>query len=461
MSGGCVDVTYCPIASCNTTSGWSWNVLDTWDLVPPELGNLDNLESLALGENRLTGAIPSELGGLSSLLELVLEYNDLASIPSEIGDLANLLALSVDYNKLTRIPSELGDLDFLQVLRLSGNELTSIPPEIGDLSNLEALLLEGNAMTRLPSELGDLTNLLYLNVAHNHLTNLPPELGSLDSLRYLLLADNEFTGSIPPELGNLSRLQELSLAGNQLTGAIPPELGNLDSLRTLELQDNRLTGSIPPELGNLELLEVLWLDDNDLSGPISPEFVRSAFLHDVYFGDGDRLPLPYLFADNNRLSGPTPAVLDSIPNVGSILHAGLFFRSFISLAGNELTGSVPRLPAGDVRRNYFSGCIPLAWRLEERTPRLRVNPQRTSTGGTVNLRECISASGATAVTGADGVAVREYLRDELRENRERAILEYSEGQRHSIELRPPILRSWTGKGSPGRLRQDIRPSRSR
>ena len=310
-------------------------------------------------------------------------------------------------------------------------------------------------MTRIPSELGDLTQLAFLAVAHNDLTNLPPELGSLDSLRYLLFNDNEITGSIPPELGNLSKLQGLSLAGNRLTGAIPPELGNLDSLKTLELQDNRLTGSIPPELGNLELLEVLWLDDNDLSGPISAEFVRAAFLHDVYFGDDERFPLPYLFADNNRLSGPTPAVLDSIPDAGPI------FRSYISLAGNELTGALPRLPAGDVRRNYFSGCIPLAWRLEERAPRLRVNPQRTATGGTVNLRECISASGATAVTGANGVAVRENLRDELRENRERAILEYSERHRHSVELRRSSLRSWTDKGSRALVRQDIHPSRSK
>lgn len=285
-----------------------------------------------------------------------------------------------------------------------------IRPELGSLSNLERLDLSGNWLTgSIPAELGSLNSLEVLSLFGNLLTgSIPTELGGLGNLEELHLSYNQLTGSVPSELSNLSRLQELSLAGNQLTGAIPPELGNLDSLKTLELQGNRLTGSIPPELGNLELLEVLWLDDNDLSGPISAEFVRAAFLHDFYFGDVDGLPLPYLFADNNRLSGPPPAVNDSIP------EDGRFFLSFISLAGNELTGSVPRLPAGDVRRNYFSGCIPLTWRLDERTPRLRVNPQRTSTGGTVNLKECASASGANAVTGPDGVAVREYLRGELR-----------------------------------------------
>ena len=214
---------------------------------------------------------------------------------------------------------------------------------------------------------------------------------------------------------------DLSLSGNQLTDSIPPELGQLENLRALELQDNLLTGSIPAELGGLEVLEVLWLDDNDLSGPISGEFVRSAFLHDW---DSDRYPLTFLFADNNGFSGPAPAELDSL----------MFYEveSFISLAGNELTGSVPLLPAGDVRRNRFSGCIPASWRFEGHLWYLRVNPQRTAAGGTVNLKECarpdavatVTGEGAvTGVTGQAGDAVRANLREDLEEAREKALME--------------------------------------
>jgi len=161
------------------------------------------------------------------------------------------------------------------------------------------------------------------------------------------------------------------------------------------------------------VLEVLWLDDNDLSGPISAEFVRSAFLHEWY---SDRDPLAFLFADNNRFSGPAPAALDSLS-----FYA---VESFISLAGNELTGSVPSIPFGDVRRNYFSGCIPVWWRLSGTLAHLRVNPQRTSGGGTVNLRECLSrdgVAGVTGVTGRAGDVLRAKLRDDLEETRERAL----------------------------------------
>lgn len=435
--------------------------------IPPELGSLSNLERLDLSENRLTGSIPAELGSLDSLEVLDLSNNRLAgSIPSELGSLGNLEELEFSFNQLTgsippelanlsslswlslyrnqltgSIPPELGDMDSLLELGLEDLRLTSVPPELGNLDDLLVLDLSGNNLAGIPSELGDLANLQFFTLAHNDLTDIPPELASIDSLRYLLLNDNEITGSIPPALGDLSTLQDLSLSGNQLTGAIPPELGKLGNLRTLELQDNRLTGSIPPELGDLEVLEVLWLDDNDLSGAISAEFVRSAFLHDW---SSDRYPLTYLFADNNRFAGPAPAALDSLS----------FYEveSYISLAGNELTGSVPLLPAGDVRRNYFSGCIPATWRLFGTLPHLRVNPQRTSTGGTVNLKECYSRDGVAAVadvTGQAGDALRANLRVDLEESRERALVELA--QRNQLVANPRSLAamSW---GEPSGLR---------
>ena len=118
--------------------------------IPPELGDLSNLEWLDLHGNQLSGEIPSELGGLANLKSLGLSLNDLTGpIPAELGNLSNLEDLGLYSNGLTGgIPPELGGLSNLTFLSLRNNQLTGpIPPELGGLSNLESLYLAGNQLT--------------------------------------------------------------------------------------------------------------------------------------------------------------------------------------------------------------------------------------------------------------------------------------------------------------------------
>ena len=111
-------------------------------VIPTELGNLANLQTLSLSRNALSGAIPSELGNLSNLEELYLNDNTLSgAIPAELGDLANLQILSLQRNTLSgAIPAELGNLSSLQKLYLHGNTLSgAIPAELANLTQLQAL----------------------------------------------------------------------------------------------------------------------------------------------------------------------------------------------------------------------------------------------------------------------------------------------------------------------------------
>ena len=75
----------------------------------PELGNLSNVKTLRLWENRLSGSIPAELGNLTSLGSLALSSNRLSGgIPSELGNLGGIKILDLTANQLTgRYPPSL------------------------------------------------------------------------------------------------------------------------------------------------------------------------------------------------------------------------------------------------------------------------------------------------------------------------------------------------------------------
>ncbi len=211
--------------------------------------------------------------------KLNLSWNGLAGeIPPELGDLANLEVLRLDGNDLTgEIPPKLGDLANLERLDLDGNDLTGeIPPKLGDLANLELLSLSGIGLTGdIPPKLGDLANLRSLYLSRNGLTGeIPPELGDLASLDLLGLSGNDLTGDIPPKLGDLANLERLDLSDNDLTGKIPPKLGDLANLERLDLSDNDLTGMIPSAFSDLpNLRSFKWAGNAGLCAPGTRQFI--------------------------------------------------------------------------------------------------------------------------------------------------------------------------------------------
>ena len=305
--------------------------------IPPELGNLANLETLGLSNNRLSGEIPPELGNLANLENLSLRGNELSGeIPSELGNLANLEDLSLGRNQLRGgrnqlrgcVPTSLQD----QLFNPVGPPFCASAPE----TDREALVALYNA-TDGPNwadenywlsgaSIGewygvttdDNGRVTWLWLHGNQLSGeIPPELGSLANLEKLWLYENRLSGEIPPELGNLANLEEMRLWVNQLSGEIPPELGNLANLEDLYLSANELSGEIPSELGNLANLGRLYLSQNRLSGEIPSELGGLSNLDDL------RL-------NNNELSGEIPSELGRLSNLESLV-----------LSDNELRGCVP------------------------------------------------------------------------------------------------------------------------
>ena len=58
----------------------------------------------------LTGAVPAEIGRLTSLVGLYLVDNMLTSLPAEIGQLTSLRELNLDGNQLTTVPAAVDEL---------------------------------------------------------------------------------------------------------------------------------------------------------------------------------------------------------------------------------------------------------------------------------------------------------------------------------------------------------------
>ena len=165
----------------------------------------EQITSIYLPQNNLQGSLTSEIGMLSSLIFLNLEYNSITgTIPSEIGMLSSLTRFDLFLNSITgTIPSEIGMLLSLTDLDLDDNSITgTIPTEIGMLPSLEYLYLWFNSIT----------------------STIPSEIGMLSSLTWLDLESNSVTGTMPSEIGMLSSLVQLRLRFNSITGMIPSEL---------------------------------------------------------------------------------------------------------------------------------------------------------------------------------------------------------------------------------------------
>ncbi len=318
--------------------------------IPPELGNLANLEILSLNQNELSGPIPPELGKLVNLENLWLRENQLTgSIPRELGNLTRLerLDLAVSYDLSLSPP---GPRYFL-----SG----PIPPELGKLVNLKELVLWGNKLTgSLPSEFAGLNELQSLSLTCNSLTGpVPPVLRQLHDLRHMNLSGNQFEGDIPAWLGELAHLEFVNLNSNHfLTGSIPSSIARLTDMVKLGLGSNRLSGPIPADLSRLANLEALAVGDNQLTGALPAQL-----------GELTNLKTLTVFRNAN-LAGPIPRELMQTPLSGfawgdtSLCSPrDRVFQAWLGSLPSHQGGDICTLPAPEVFAAFYEGTGGSGW----------------------------------------------------------------------------------------------------
>ncbi|XP_022735494.1 probable LRR receptor-like serine/threonine-protein kinase At3g47570 [Durio zibethinus] len=240
--------------------------------LPVSIGNLSVEQVLANGCN-IKGSIPGEIGNVSNLISLDLDNNKLSgSLPTTIGRLKNLQRLSLQGNKLGGFfPTELCNLKSLSYLYFTGNNLVGpIPACLGDLISLRYLFLGSNKFANsIPSTFTRLTDILQLNLSSNCLSGaLPVDIGKWKVITSIDFSKNQLSGEISISIGDLRDLTYLSLSGNRLQGPIPESFGGLISLQVLDLSRNNFSGIIPKSFEKLLYLEHFNVSFNRLEGEI-------------------------------------------------------------------------------------------------------------------------------------------------------------------------------------------------
>jgi Leucine-rich repeat (LRR) protein len=109
--------------------------------LPPEIGQLKELQHLFLNGNKLT-KIPDFIGGLSSLTRLYLSHNSISLLSSNIGALKNLSVLDLEDNELGSLPDQLRILSNLESFDLGYNKFDRIPSCVFSLRALSSLVLQ-------------------------------------------------------------------------------------------------------------------------------------------------------------------------------------------------------------------------------------------------------------------------------------------------------------------------------
>lgn len=99
--------------------------------IPTQIGKLSSLEWLILDFNKLTGPLPTEIGELDKLGALFVRFNNLSgTLPAIFENLSQLRAFFLSTNQFHgEIPSSLWDLPRLEQLDMQNNKLQGTVPD--------------------------------------------------------------------------------------------------------------------------------------------------------------------------------------------------------------------------------------------------------------------------------------------------------------------------------------------
>jgi hypothetical protein len=143
-------------------------------------------------------------------------------------------------NQITGIiPSTIGNLTNLTGFNLYNNQLTgSLPESLGSLTKITHLFLSNNQLTGTLKVLENFTNPFDLEFYNNQFTGPLPNLQHVEGINSLGLRYNKLSGPIPNSYANFVAGSNAYISDNELYGPIPTALTNLDINVILDIHNN-------------------------------------------------------------------------------------------------------------------------------------------------------------------------------------------------------------------------------
>jgi hypothetical protein len=179
------------------------------------------------------------------------DQNLVGTIPPDVGLLENVISLDLGENQIQgQLPEGLFELENLVSCYLHDNQLTgTVSTSISKLSSLNRFFLSKNGFSgSFPFESCLGLPLQWLSVYDNQFTGQLPETLSWRYLYYFDLGKNQFSGTIP-SMNSLVRLRHLYLDFNKFSGPLPSNWFQSGDGRMIQviINDNEFTGQFPPE----------------------------------------------------------------------------------------------------------------------------------------------------------------------------------------------------------------------
>ncbi|WCJ29602.1 Receptor-like protein EIX2 [Euphorbia peplus] len=321
--------------------------------IPLSFGEMNSLESVDLGDNRLEGEVSDiHFANLTRLSVFIASGNNISLRVSSnwIPPFHQLQQLdSSSWHIGPQFPKWLRLLKYLTYLDLSNTGISApVPIWFWDsLSNYEYLNFSHNQMhgsiPNIPFVVGDMQgSVIYLN--SNNFRGRVPYFSS--NVTRLDLSNNSFSGSIFHFLCNNTneekQMEYLNLERNFLHGKIPDCWTSWKYLVGIKLSNNKFSGNIPDSIGTISYLQSLHLRNNNLSGQI-PYTIQNCKM------------LFFLDLSENHLVGNIPTWIGD--TFGDMFVLNLSVNKFDGYLPEELCHLVS-LHILDLAHNNFSGTIP-------------------------------------------------------------------------------------------------------